>query len=51
MAVVWFILGDEDEIRFPAQLCEMRDAWLRFLMRDGKDGIEDDRWANQPGID
>ena len=28
----------------------MIDAWLRLLVRDGEDGVEDDGWTDQPGV-
>ena len=42
MAVIWLVLRDQDQIRFKAELLEMGNAWLCFLLRVGEDGIEDD---------
>lgn len=51
MAVIRFVLRDEYDIRFVIQLFEVGDTRSYLLMRDRKDGIKDDGWANEPGVD
>jgi len=50
MTVVWFVLRDKDQIWFELKLLQMRDAWLALLVRDGEDGVENDRWTHNPRV-
>lgn len=51
MAMIWFILRDEDDVWLLLQLCQRRDAWLRPLLGYGEEAAKYSGWPGQPRID